>query len=215
VKEELGKKIAVRIKDGKLSLIALHSAHWSWPFVCAMSERAVEDAVKSLPEEKRKEAKIELLPMNFGKIPKHDDPLTPSFERKTAADGAETLVITPPGCIFPAWRADGKPSHVKTLLPDHPIAAGIPKTFDIPQTEMYDEPFHVPKPDAVIFEESWDAVEHFRSGSLWNVGKGKVFYFRPGHETYPVYRQEEPLKIIENACRWMGEELSAVKKASD
>jgi len=56
----------------------------------------------------------------------------------------------------------------------------------------------------VVFEERWDAGEHFRSGCVWNIGKGKVFYFRPGHETYPVFRQEIPLRVIENACRWLG-----------
>jgi trehalose utilization protein len=59
---------------------------------------------------------------------------------------------------------------------------------------MYDEPFHVPAPDAVVFEERWDKGQSFRSGCVWRVGKGDVFYFRPGHETYPVFRQPEPLR---------------------
>ena len=88
------------------------------------------------------------------------------------------------------------------MLPEHPIAAGLPAKWDVPQTEMYDEPFHVPAPDAVVFEERWDKGEHFRSGSAWTVGKGRVFYFRPGHETYPVYRQAEPLRVVTNAVRW-------------
>ncbi len=114
-------------------------------------------------------------------------------------------------CCFPAWRAEAKPSHVKTLLPDRPIAAGIPKEFDIPRTEMYDEPFHVPAPDAVIFEERWDAGERFRGGSLWKVGAGQVFYFRPGHETYPIYKQEIPLKILENATRYLAAQLPTAR----
>ena len=99
---------------------------------------------------------------------------------------------------------DGLPSHVTTLLPEHPIAAGLPAKWDVSQTEMYDEPFHVPKPDAVVFEERWDKGEYFRSGCVWQVGKGRVFYFRPGHETFPVFKQAEPLRVIENAVRWMG-----------
>jgi trehalose utilization protein len=87
-------------------------------------------------------------------------------------------------------------------LPDHPIAKDLPSKWDIPQTEMYDEPFHVPKPDAVVFEERWDKGEKFRSGCVWKVKQGRVFYFRPGHETYPVYRQSENLTVIENAVRW-------------
>jgi trehalose utilization protein len=203
VNPAVGKKIVDRIVAGKLSLIALHSAHWSQPFVQAMFERTREDALKSIPEKDRATAKFEYVnPIPYTPV-KPDAPLTPRITKEKDADGTEKVVVHMPGCIFPAWRADGKPSHVKTLLPDHPIAEGIPKEFDIPQTEMYNEPFHVPTPDAVIFEEHWDAGEHFRSGCLWNVGKGKVFYFRPGHEVYPVYKQEIPLKILENASRFL------------
>ena len=56
---------------------------------------------------------------------------------------------------------------------------------------------------ALVFEERWPTGEWFRSGSLWDLGKGKVFYFRPGHETYPVFRQELPLKILTNTARYM------------
>jgi trehalose utilization protein len=106
--------------------------------------------------------------------------------------------------VFPAYRNDGMPSHVTTLLPQHPIAAGLPAHWDIPRTEMYGEPFHVPQPDEVVFEEKWDKGEHFRSGCVWSVGQGRVFYFRPGHETYPIFQQAETLRVIENALRWMG-----------
>jgi trehalose utilization protein len=91
---------------------------------------------------------------------------------------------------------------VTTLLPDHPIAAGLPGKWDVPQTEMYNEPFHVPEPDAVVFEERWDKGERFRSGCAWKVDKGRVFYFRPGHETYPVFREETCLRVVLNAARW-------------
>ena len=130
---------------------------------------------------------------------KAEAPLTPSLTH----DG-DVWRLTLPQCVFPAWRADGAPSHVTTLLPQHPIAAGLPEKWDILQTEMYGEPFHVPTPDEVVFEEKWDKGEHFRSGCVWKVGKGRVFYFRPGHETYPVYKQAEPLRVIENAVRWLG-----------
>jgi trehalose utilization protein len=105
--------------------------------------------------------------------------------------------------VFPAWRHDGLPSHVTTVMPEHPIAAGLPAKWDISQTEMYNEPFHVPAPDALIFEERWDKGEYFRTGMVWSVEKGRVFYFRPGHETYPIFKEPLPLKVIENAVRWL------------
>ena len=201
--DELAKDIVARIEAGRLSLVALHSAHWSKPFVEAMNACTIADALKSVPEAERAKIKVETILPKSG-APKAGDPLTPSWERVKAADGTDTLRIILPMCVFPSWRADGKPGHLKTLLPEHPIANGIPAAFDVPATEMYGEPFHVPAPDTVVFEERWDLGEHFRSGCVWQVGKGKVFYFRPGHETYPIYKQELPLKIIENAVRWMG-----------
>lgn len=208
VRPELGKRIVERVKAGKLALITLHSAHWSQPFIQAMYERSTSDALAALPEAQRKTAKIEYTYPAGYVVPKQEAPLTPSSKVETNADGSITLPIKLPLCVFSAYRADGKPGHVHTLLPQHPIAAGIPENFDIPQTEMYDEPFHVPAPDAVVFEERWDKGEHFRSGCVWNVGKGKVFYFRPGHETYPVYKQDVPLKILENAARWLASQLT-------
>jgi trehalose utilization protein len=70
---------------------------------------------------------------------------------------------------------------------------------------MY-EPFHVPTADEVVFEERWEPGEWFRSGCVWTLGKGKVFYFRPGHETYPVYKQPVALKVVENAVRYLAAE---------
>jgi trehalose utilization protein len=93
---------------------------------------------------------------------------------------------------------------IRTLLPDHPIALGVPPQFEIPHTEVYSEPFHVPRPDEVMFQEESTNHEIFRAGMVWKVGKGTVFYFSPGHETFPIYFQPEPLKIIGNAVEWLG-----------
>jgi trehalose utilization protein len=93
---------------------------------------------------------------------------------------------------------------VRVLEPDHPIARGVPRRFEIPRTEIYAEPFHVPEPDEVVLEECWATGEWFRSGMVWRLGKGRVFYFRPGHETYPVYKEAVPLLILTNAVRWLG-----------
>jgi trehalose utilization protein len=195
------KAIVERLKAGKLSLISLHSAHWSKPFIAAMNERAIEDALKTVPKSERSKIKVVQVPAPGG-MPKRDGPLTPSSRRFTGPDGVDTLEVTLPACVFPVVANQGTPSHVKTLLPKNPIAKGIPATFDIPKTEIYGGAFHVPKPDAVVFEEHWDNGETFTSGCEWQVGKGRVFYFRPGHETYPIYNQEVPLQIIVNAVRW-------------
>lgn len=203
VTDEHVNAIIDRLKAGKLSLIALHSAHWSKPFVAAMSERAVEDALKSVPRSERSKVKIVKIPWPGG-LPKADAPMTPSFRRYKADDGTDTLEVKLPGCIFPIVNNTGKPSQIKTLLPKHPIAKGIPATFEIPQTEIYAGPFHVPKPDATIFDEHWGNNLSFMSGCAWKVGKGKVFYFRPGHETYGIYNEEFPLRIVENAVKWEG-----------
>ena len=193
-------RIVTRVQAGKLAFLGLHSAHWSKPFVKLMQQRAIADALKQIPEAERDVEKIEYRNANpFGKLPKADAPVTPYLEKMSAV-----WHLWLPACVFPVVRNDGLPSHVTTMLPDHPIAAGVPKTWDIPQTEVYGGAFHVPKPDAVVFEEQWDKGEHFTSGCAWTVGKGRVFYFRPGHETYPIFLQPEPLRVVLNAVRWLG-----------
>lgn len=206
-----GQEIVRRIKAGKLSLIALHSAHWSTPFVEAMRERARQDALKLLRAEEQSTAVITETNRyaNFFTPPKYDDFLTPYAWYRKTPEGPVHLTLATPNCCFPAYRPDAQPSHVRILEPAHPIARGIPREFSIPQTEMYNEPFHVPPPDVVVFEERWQPGEWFRSGSVWELGQGRVFYFRPGHELYPVFKQPVCLKILENAVRWLPTRSSA------
>ena len=193
-----------RVLAGKAGLIALHSAHWAKPFVRLMQERAKADAVAQLPAAERASAQWSYLNEKpYRVIPKKGAAPTPHLRKV-----GEVWQLTLPQCVFPTYRADGAPSHVTTLEPTHPLAAGLPAKWDIPQTEMYGEPFWVPAPDVVVFEERWDKGERFRSGALWKVGQGQVFYFRPGHETYPIYRQAENLRVVENAVRWMGGEAA-------
>jgi trehalose utilization protein len=198
VPDDRVKAVVDRVKAGKLSLIALHSAHFARPFMSLMHERAREDALKTIPEADRQAGRFDFSRPLKREMVKADSLLTPRLEKQGG-----TWVLIPPVCVFPAWRADGAPGHMTTLLTDHPIASGLPKSWVVKQTEMYSEPFHVPEPDAVIFEEKWDKGERFRSGCLWKVGKGNVFYFRPGHETYPVFEQAEPIKVLENAVRYL------------
>jgi trehalose utilization protein len=189
-------EIVRRVKEGRLSIVVLHSAHWSKPFVKLMQAHAIDDAKKQLGPDKEFLIRYE---NPIGTVPKINDPLTPRL-----TGSAENLTLELPLCVFPAWRADGAASEMITRNPQHPLAKGIPAKWKIAKTEMYAEPFHVPQPDEVIFEEHWAKGEHFRSGCLWNIGKGRVFYFRPGHETYPIFQQAEPLQVLENAARWLG-----------
>lgn len=100
------------------------------------------------------------------------------------------------------WREAGEKSRIWVIEPAHPIAAGLPQYFEIPHEEMYGERFDIPAPDTVVFASWFPGGEIFRSGCCFQRGNGKIFYFQPGHETYPVYHQPEVLKVIENAVRW-------------
>lgn len=103
-----------------------------------------------------------------------------------------------------SWRHGGEPEFLKCVAPRHPVARGL-GDFTIPETEMYDEPFEVPPPEKVIYFSYWEAGEQFRSCCVWTVGKGRVVYFRPGHETYRVFYQELPNRVVENSVRWCAE----------
>ena len=89
---------------------------------------------------------------------------------------------------------------VKTL---HPIANGVPSVIDIPHEEMYSEWFDIPKPDDIVFEGTFSKGEKFRSGVTFTRGYGKIFYFQPGHEEYPIYFMPEIQRIITNAVHWV------------
>jgi trehalose utilization protein len=199
-------RIVERIRSGRLSLVALHSAHWSRPFVEAMNAVARDRALAALPSAERSRAVVvesDLLPRPL-MAPGYNERLSPSVIYRRPPEGPVEVRLTRPNCCFPAYRPDGKPSEMRVLLPKHPIARGLPAVFPIPQTEMYDEPFHVPAPDEVVMEEHWAAGEWFRSGSVWKLGAGRVFYLRPGHETYPVYMDPNALRVVDNAVRWLG-----------
>jgi trehalose utilization protein len=209
VTPETGRKVVARIVAGDLALIALHSAHWSTPFVEAMYERTRRDVERTFEGVPAGKLKVEyVLPSVRYTLPKRDARLTPYNEVRKFPDGRVKVTVHQPFCCFPAYRGDGKPSTVRVLKSDHPTVAGVPREFTIEQTEMYDEPFHVPEPDEVIFEECWEPGEWFRSGMVWTIGKGRVLYFRPGHETFPIFKQQVPLQIITNAVRWLGTRTS-------
>jgi trehalose utilization protein len=203
VSSETAKSIVDRIKAGQLDLIALHSAHWSNPFIEAMNERTRQDAARLFTLSEGTAIEFEFVPPPGRFPPIHGSRLTPGYYGWKRGSRIHVRVDLP-NCCFPDYRPDGEPSTVFVKQPDHPIAAGLPATFRVPHTEMYNEPFHVPEPDVVVFEEHWEKGERFRSGMVWKIGKGRVFYFRPGHETFDVYHQPETLQVVENAVRWLG-----------
>jgi trehalose utilization protein len=100
------------------------------------------------------------------------------------------------------WREIGEKERIWVIEPGHPIATGLPEYFEIPHTEMYGERFDIPAPDELVLLSWFAGGEVFRSGCCFYRGRGKVFYFRPGHETLPIYHQAEVLQVITNAVRW-------------
>lgn len=100
------------------------------------------------------------------------------------------------------WREIGERERVWVVNPAHPIADGLPDHFEIPASEMYGEPFGIPEPDSLVFVSWYQGGEVFRGGCCFYRGRGKVFYFSPGHETYPIYYQPEIQRVIRNAVQW-------------
>lgn len=109
-------------------------------------------------------------------------------------------------CEPGAWRMDGRPEHVTVAAPDHPIARGL-APFTIPQASMFAEPFTVPPPEAVVFVSRWESGETFRSGLAWTVEKGRVFYFRPGHDAFPVMFHPAVRQVVVSAALWAANRL--------
>jgi len=100
------------------------------------------------------------------------------------------------------WREANEKERIWVVAPGHPIADGIGEYFEIPHEEMYGEYFDIPEPETVVFISWFQGGEVFRSGCCYRRGHGRIFYFRPGHETYPTYHQPEVLRVIGNAVRW-------------
>jgi len=100
------------------------------------------------------------------------------------------------------WREAAERERLWVVDPAHPIVQGLGEYFEIPHAEMYGEFFDIPAPDELVFVSWFQGGEVFRSGCCYHRQKGKVFYFRPGHETYPIFYQPEPLRVITNAVRW-------------
>jgi len=100
------------------------------------------------------------------------------------------------------WRESDEYERVWTLEPNHPIAQGVPEYIDIPESEMYGEVFQIPTPDELIFLSWYNGGEVFRSGCTFKRGNGRIFFFSPGHESFPIYNMPAIQKIIVNGIKW-------------
>ena len=101
------------------------------------------------------------------------------------------------------WREAGERERVWTVNPSHPIAEGLTgECFELEHTEMYGEFFDIPAPDEIVFISWFEGGEVFRSGCTFRRGKGKIFYVRPGHETFPIYYNENVQRVLANGVRW-------------
>lgn len=100
------------------------------------------------------------------------------------------------------WREAGERERVWVVNPGHPIAQGIGDCIELENSEMYGEPFGIPTPDELIFVSWFQGGEVFRSGTTWKRGSGRIFYFSPGHEVYPIYHHPDIQRVIANGIRW-------------
>ncbi len=100
------------------------------------------------------------------------------------------------------WREADENERIWVVEAGHPIAEGLDQWIDLPKEEMYGEVFEIPAPETLVFISWFKGGEVFRSGCCFTRGKGRIFYFRPGHETYPTYYNPVIRKVIANAARW-------------
>ncbi len=100
------------------------------------------------------------------------------------------------------WREAGERERLWVCNPGHPIVRGVETCIDLENTEMYGEPFGIPEPEEQVFLSWFEGGEVFRSGCCWRRGNGKIFYFRPGHETYPIYHNPQIQRVLLNAAHW-------------
>ena len=100
------------------------------------------------------------------------------------------------------WREAGEKERLFVIDPGHPITQGLGPYFELPQEEMYGEPFSIPEPMETVLISWFEGGEVFRSGVTFKRGAGKIFYFRPGHETYPTYHDANVQRVLRNAVHW-------------
>ena len=107
------------------------------------------------------------------------------------------------------WREDGDRELVWVCNPGHPIAQGIDRYIKLDHEETYGEPFMIPEPDVLVFMGGYEGGEVFRAGCCYRCGYGKVFYFQPGHETFPTFYHPDIIRVLNNAVRWANPDYRA------
>ncbi|MDF0727273.1 ThuA domain-containing protein [Cytobacillus sp. S13-E01] len=100
------------------------------------------------------------------------------------------------------WREADEKERIWIVDPSHPIVTGLGEYIELEKEEMYGEHFDIPVPDQLVMVSWFEGGEVFRSGCTYQRGNGKIFYFRPGHETYPTYYHKEIQRVITNAVTW-------------
>lgn len=135
----------------------------------------------------------------MGLIVLHSGHMSKIFRRMTGCSG----------CL--QWREAGERERLWNIAPTHPITQGVGEYFEIPHEEMYGEYFDIPKDGNVIFISHFEGGNVFRSGVTFERGYGKIFYFQPGHESYPTYYQKEVLQVLANAVRWAKPSVAAME----
>lgn len=113
------------------------------------------------------------------------------------------------------WREAGERERLWVTAPNHPIVEGLGQGFALENEEMYGEPFGIPEPQETVFISWFQGGEVFRSGATWRRGAGRVFYFRPGHETYPTYHDANVHTVLRNAVKWAYNPAKRIERVTD
>lgn len=113
------------------------------------------------------------------------------------------------------WREAGERERLWVASRGHPIARDLPDSFELENEEMYGEPFGIPEPQDTVFISWFQGGEVFRSGVTYKRGAGNVFYFRPGHETYPTYHDDNVKTVLKNAVHWANNPQARVVDVTD
>ena len=119
-----------------------------------------------------------------------------------SAHGSKPFRLLMGSTGYLTWRINDDVERVWTVMPSHPIAQGVGRYFELHGEETYGEPFGIPNPDDLVFIGWYNGGEVFRSGCTFHRDNGRIFYFQPGHETYPTFHNENVQTVIRNAVRW-------------